>query len=146
MPPCTTDSCSRIDLHAIRASDENEKRGLILWEARCQCSASGFEAACMEQSTVHRCLHSAHLSQPCTLVAPRPGKQDVRHCVNSDTNRHGYGRIRGGCQSSEPSVGVLQRLYSLERERRGTDVIQPGRCSTVEAQVKKQKTKDDEYP
>lgn len=25
------------------------------------------------------------------------GKQDVRHCVNSDTNRHGYGGIRGGC-------------------------------------------------
>lgn len=42
-------------------------------------------------------LHSAHLSLPCALVVPRTGKQEVRHCVKSDENRHGYGGIRGGC-------------------------------------------------
>ncbi|KAK2882154.1 hypothetical protein Q8A73_022664 [Channa argus] len=69
----------------------------------------------------HASLHPAHLPVPCALAAPRTGKQDVRNRVNSDEDRHGCGRIRGGCSSDEPCVGVLQRLHCLSEEVNRSD-------------------------
>lgn len=77
---------------------QKEQLGFTFWEAPCQRSASRLEAGFMEESTMRWSLHSARLTQPCTLVAPRTGKQDVRRCVNSDTKRHEYGGIRGRCK------------------------------------------------
>lgn len=105
-PQPRTNSCSRIDLHALGASDEhskmNKERGALASdsEARCQRGASGSEAGRAERSGMKPTLGAA----PAAVDAcgSTHCEQDVPHRVHSDTSRHGSGGIRGGWWGGEP--------------------------------------------
>lgn len=108
-----TNSCSRIDLHALGASDEhskmNKERGAWLQtRRRCQRGASGSEAGRAERSGMKPTLRAA----PAAVDAcgSTHCEQDVRHRVHSDTSRHGSGGIRGGWWGGEPRVSPAAPL------------------------------------